>query len=444
MSLVSEEPAREEEKTPAGPPSRYETLWDEYALFWDAEPYFRRFRFIGDEWGSDDWVRQIVDTYAAPYLRAESRVLEIGPGGGRYTVRLAPLCAELACVDVSGEMIARLKRRLAHFGHVSYQKGNGRDLSAIGTSSQNFVFSFNVFVQLAIEDVYGYLSEIARILAPGGVAALHYACLSGEEGWKHFLSQREKWAADPCQRGRFGELTLATMDLLADRAGLSVDRNQIVSRDAMVVLRKPGSARAARQEREQRDGGEGTRRDFRFVDRYLDELASDVHDEAPTGHHAAAARGAIDQMVKGLEVKSALELGCGTGPCLDRLKELGIAARGVSLGAEPCAHPVVQADIHFTALPERGVDLVVARHILEHSPMPLLLLMEMRRLTRRYALVVVPCDEKIFVDAKNHYSVLSKPLWRKLFTRARFRVLKEADGSLEPASTEWRFLLERT
>lgn len=219
-------------------PSRYEAMWDEYSRFWDAEPYFRRFRFLGDEWGPDEWVRQIVGAYAAPYLRPESRALEIGPGGGRYTVRLAPLCFELACVDVSGEMLARLERRLAHYGHVAYEKGNGRDLGAFPEKSVDFVFAFNVFVQLEIEDVYGYLLEIERVLSPGGAASIHYASLSSEEGFAYFLSQRERWAADPGQRGRFSMMTLETMNLLAGRAGLVVARNESVGRDAMAVLRK--------------------------------------------------------------------------------------------------------------------------------------------------------------------------------------------------------------
>lgn len=127
---------------------------------------------------------------------------------------------------------------------------------------------------------------------------------------------------------------------------------------------------------------------------------------------------------------------------LDRLAELGVETRGVSLGAESCDHPVLHEDMHFSGIANGSVDLVVARHIVEHSPMPLLLLMEMHRLTARYALVVVPCDDVIWVEWHNHYSVFGKPLWNKLFARAGFRVVAEEDGPLEPDSTEWRFLLE--
>ena len=148
-------------------------------------------------------------------------------------------------------------------------------------------------------------------------------------------------------------------------------------------------------------------------------------------------------MLAGLSLTHALELGCGSGPTLDRLKALGIETQGVSLGAEQCDHPVLSEDMHFSGLPLGCTDIVIARHIVEHSPMPLLLLMEMHRLTRRYALVVVPCDDEIWVNWDNHYSVLSKPMWYKLFARAKFKLVSEADGPLEPDSKEWRFLLEK-
>jgi ubiquinone/menaquinone biosynthesis C-methylase UbiE len=420
------------------PASRYERLWDEYSLLWDRDPAFRRFAHLGDEWGPEEYVRHVVGDYVAPHCAPGARALEIGPGGGRYTARLAPLARSLACVDVSTRMLERVRRRFADAPHVETVHGNGSDLGAIEDGSVDFAFAHNVFVQLHLEDVFGYLAELARVLAAGGRASIHYASLSNPEGWRHFLEHRSSWSADPCQRGRFCPLALSTMDLLAERAGLSVVENRPLGRDAIVVLAREGSPAPPRS------GGEATRRDYRHLDRHLDDLAADVYRELPTEHHASAAHDAIDRLVAGLGVESAVELGCGTAPSLDRLRELGVATHGVSLGSEPCAHPVTRADMHFSGLPSASHDLVVARHALEHSPMPLLLLLEIHRITRRYALVVVPCDERAWVEWPNHYSVFGKETWRTLFRRARFRIVAEGDGPLEPASTEWRFLLEKS
>ena len=420
-------------------PTRYERQWDEYSRFWSSNAHFERYQHLGDEWGDDDWIRYNVETFVLPYVDSRSNVLEIGPGGGRYSAPVIPCCGAFTGVDVSSEMLERLKARFADEPRAEFFKGNGRELPLIPDRSIDLVYSFNCFIGLELEDFYGYLVEIERVLKAGGRCTLHYGDLSGDEGWKHFLNKRREWSENPMARGRFRQVTLHTVDLLAERAGLVPIRNQHVARDAVVVMEKPTDGVV----REASEPTGATRRDFRWIDRYLDDLAQDVYHEEPTEHHTAAAHDVIDSMIAGLRIRTALELGCGAAPALDRLRELGVETRGVSMGAEACAHPVLHADMHFTGLPDGAVDLVVARHIVEHSPMPLLLLQEIHRLTSRYALIVVPCDDEIWVNWPNHYSVLSKPMWNKLFERAGFRVVQEEDGPLEPESKEWRYLLER-
>lgn len=392
---------------------------------------------MGDDWGPEDYVLHVIENYAAPYITPSSRVLEIGPGGGRYTNHLLSRCAELIGVDVSVKMVRRLLRRFQNQTNAQFLQGSGHDLRGIADRSIDFACAFNVFVQLEAEDVYGYFCELRRVLTDGGHAAIHYADFSNPEGWKYFLENRARWISEWGTRGRFCEFTNSTMAMLAERAGLTVVRNQYVGRDSILVVTsgKPEVLSG-------RPTGPTTR-DFTQIERSLDALAADVYNEVPTEHHTAASHKTAETLLSGLQITEALELGCGSAPTLDWLKARGVKTLGVSLGSEPCVHSLIHADMHFSGLPTSSADLVIARHTLEHSPMPLLMLFEMARLSRRYALVVVPCDEQIWIDWPNHYSVLSKPMWRKLFTRARFRVAAELDGRLEPNSTEWCFLLEK-
>jgi len=417
--------------------SRYAIWWDDYSDLWDRDPYFRKFQHLGDDWGPEEYVQHVIEDYAAPYLKPASRVLEIGPGGGRYTHHLLSRCASLTGIDVSSKMVRRLLRRFQGTPNAQFIPGSGHDLRGVSDRSIDFACAFNVFVQLEVEDVYGYFCELKRVLTEGGHATIHYADFSNPEGWKYFVENRTRWIAQWGARGRFCEFTNSTMAMLAERAGLSVVRNQYVGRDSILVVKSGGG----------HDGkGEAagpTTRNFTQIDRSLDALAADVYNEIPTEHHTAASCKTAQTLLTGLQITDALELGCGSAPTLDWLKARGVKTLGVSLGSEPCDHALVHADMHFSGLPTSSADLVIARHTLEHSPMPLLMLFEMARLSRRYALVVVPCDEQIWIDWPNHYSVLSKPMWRKLFTRARFRVVAEMDGRLEPNSTEWCFLLEK-
>ncbi len=422
------------------PPSLYETWWDEYSDLWDSLDGFRAYAHLGDEWGPEAHVEHVIERFAAPYLARDARTLEIGPGGGRYTHHLLAHCGEVIGVDCSSKMLARVRTRFPDIGRARFVKNDGHGIPMLPAASFDFACAFNVFVQFALEDVHGYLLELHRLLVPGGVATIHYADLSHAEGWRHFESHREEWAHAPCGRGRFPMLTAATMDLLAWRAGFGVLRNQPVGRDSIAVLRKPRTGESADTPRSRPDEA---RPDFTRVEKHLEDLSADVYDERPTDHHTAAAHDAIDRLVAPLGVRSAVELGCGAAPSLDRLAALGVRTLGVTLGDEPCGHEVLRADIHRTGLDDGSFDLVVARHVVEHSPMPLVLLLEMHRITKTYALVVVPCDEEIWIRWPNHYSVLSKAMWKRLFERARFKVLAEEDGPLEPASTEWRFLLEK-
>lgn len=220
--------------------STYERLWDEYSRWWDSKDGLsNRHQYLGDEWGDDAWVRMNVESFVLPHLSKDSKVLEIGPGGGRYTASVAEHCAQVMGVDVSPLMVERLQNRFGINDRLVFFKGSGHDLSGVPDDSVDFVFSFNVFVQLEFEDIVSYLREIKRVLKPGGKAALHYATISNTAGWAYFLDHCQEWMNRPNARGHFCELTLDTMALLTERLSLRLLTNQPVGRDALVVFEKP-------------------------------------------------------------------------------------------------------------------------------------------------------------------------------------------------------------
>lgn len=220
--------------------STYEQTWDEYCRWWDSTSGLsKQYRYLGDEWGDDAWVESNINSFVRPYLSPESSVLEIGPGGGRYTASVADHCNQLIGVDVSSLMIERLRDRFDIGSGLIFFKSNGHDLSDVPDNHLDFVFSFNVFVQIEFEDIVSYLAEIKRVLKPGGKAAIHYATISHKDGWEYFQNNCRAWTERTIPRGRFSELTLNTMDLLAERFSFRLLFNQPVARDAVVVLEKP-------------------------------------------------------------------------------------------------------------------------------------------------------------------------------------------------------------
>ncbi|HEY2180860.1 MAG TPA: class I SAM-dependent methyltransferase, partial [Solirubrobacteraceae bacterium] len=94
---------------------------------------------------------------------------------------------------------------------IDYVLSSGCDLPGVATGSIDAVWSFDVLVHVAPCDLAGYLSEIARVLAPGGVAVLHHS--DGRNRGR--LPSRHGWRA-PMSRG--------LMTALARERGLQVER----------------------------------------------------------------------------------------------------------------------------------------------------------------------------------------------------------------------------
>jgi ubiquinone/menaquinone biosynthesis C-methylase UbiE len=108
------------------------------------------------------------------------KILEIAPGYGRITQFLSVLASELLVVDLNENCIKKTKEKLGH--HVlGYFVNNGNDLPKIRKNSQDLVFSFDSFVHIHKNVIDDYLSEIHRVLKPGGKGYIHHSWLYGGE-----------------------------------------------------------------------------------------------------------------------------------------------------------------------------------------------------------------------------------------------------------------------
>jgi SAM-dependent methyltransferase len=151
----------------------------------------------GEEWtASPDWTQALIDDVLLPTIPPGGTVLEIGPGGGRWSAVLAPRAERLVLVDVTPRVLELCRERLGDLPHVAYVRSHGSDLPGVADGSVDAVWSFDVFVHVAPLDQAGYLAELARVLRPGGVAAIHHAdgrnngALPSRAGWRAPMSAR--------------------------------------------------------------------------------------------------------------------------------------------------------------------------------------------------------------------------------------------------------------
>jgi SAM-dependent methyltransferase len=233
-----------------------EALWDWYAERWGDEGFraeqlhhegrteaeARELVRLGEEWGRLDDAVQVIEEWILPHVTASSVVGEIGTGGGRVSVRVAPHAGEFHCFDVSRNMLRLVDKELRdlgvvpHLHHVPEPRLPDELAGAL-----DVLYSFDVFVHLDLHVQWRYFQEMARVLRSGGTGIIHTSNLVSPGGWERFAAQGSYRVEG------FYFMTPEAVRTLVDKAGLRLVRHQLgdepgnfyYGRDQIVVVEKP-------------------------------------------------------------------------------------------------------------------------------------------------------------------------------------------------------------
>lgn len=193
---------------------------------------------LGEEWSNDEaWKASLVRHVLEPNTPMGSRVLEIGPGGGRWTEYLLRRAEHVTAVDLVAECVELCRERFQGATNIDYHVNDGRDLSFVPTGSIDRIWSFDVFVHIQSIDVESYVRQFPRILSSGGVAVIHHA-KHGKmaAGWRSDMSDAKM--RDIC--GRHGLEVLSQFDSWDEGSVRIYDAGPgIPSPDVISILRKP-------------------------------------------------------------------------------------------------------------------------------------------------------------------------------------------------------------
>src|SRR6266700_240605 len=191
------------------------------------------------------------------------------------------------------------------------------------------------------------------------------------------------------------------------------------------------------------------------VDELLAELAGrTARSEPETEHHSKIIDKVWAEVVKPALApnSSILDIGAGAGYALDLFAREGHSPIGINYLAEDAVacrkrdRTCLECDMHQLPGYFGGkADLVWARHILEHSPFPMLALHEFHRVLKPGGLLYleVPAGGTACEHERNpnHYSIFSKKAWACLLLKSGFEILVESELTFRAIAGEDQYFL---
>ena len=221
-------------------------FWDQYSQAWDQEvrPQIEG-QILGEEWTSPERTEFVYRNFAEPFCDRQSKVVEIGPGGGKFSRRLVERCAELTLVDISADMLRRAGEACGGRARILHVE-DGR-LTALDSDSIDLVFSFDVFIHLESEEVFRYFAEVNRVLRGGGIFSVHTSTFESRWGFHSYLQQFRDNSASIGSRygGRMYPMSDGIVRRFIEHSGFEVvtSYSSRQDKDLIYVLRKVGPAR---------------------------------------------------------------------------------------------------------------------------------------------------------------------------------------------------------
>lgn len=155
-----------------------------------------------------------------------SKVLDIGVGGGRTTKYLLPLSSDYTGVDYVPQFVERVKRK---YEDGNFLCGDARDLKEFADETFDFaLFSYNGIDAVSHEDRLKILKEIYRVLKIGGM----FMFSSHNRDYRHF--KKPYWLIEPQVNPAFVKNLLSYVFFLPrhlrmKRHEVSVDEYTIVN-----------------------------------------------------------------------------------------------------------------------------------------------------------------------------------------------------------------------
>tara|TARA_B100000902_G_C27292757_1_gene908143 strand:+ start:264 stop:947 length:684 start_codon:yes stop_codon:yes gene_type:complete len=147
--------------------------------------------FYGLEWGDPENVeplKYVKDHFLLPYINSDSTIIEIGPGGGRWT-RYMLHAKQIFAIDFYQPVLDELAKNY-NLPNINIIKNNGMDFPNIDNESIDLIFSFGTFVHLDTEIINEYLKNIKPLLKQNSNVIIQYSDKTKPIGYDRIVNSR--------------------------------------------------------------------------------------------------------------------------------------------------------------------------------------------------------------------------------------------------------------
>jgi len=212
--------------------------------YWDAKAAEDAYYFVDNRlafgnpdtdrfWAQGDEDLDVLLDLAGAGFSPTDEVVEIGCGLGRLTRVVAERANGVRALDVSGEMLRRAQELNPGLDNVRWLHGDGTSLAGIASASADACVSHVVFQHIPDPAItLGYISEMGRILRPGGWSVFQVSTDPGVHSRTSFERARDRLRAllpggpgGMADRNWLGSaVSISDVEDTAREAGLEVER----------------------------------------------------------------------------------------------------------------------------------------------------------------------------------------------------------------------------
>jgi ubiquinone/menaquinone biosynthesis C-methylase UbiE len=139
----------------------------------------------------------VVNQMMMKYLDENLKILEVGPGAGRWTEILQKKASKIILADISEKCLRICKDRFQKYSNIEYYLIKDRGLNCIESESLDYIWSYDVFVHINPTDTEQYMVDFQRILKSGGVAIIHHPGASTDDRGRIRRKDFRSWIDGP-------------------------------------------------------------------------------------------------------------------------------------------------------------------------------------------------------------------------------------------------------